>query len=483
MTTFSAVVTTGIYCRPGCGARPRADNVRTFELAASAEAAGFRACLRCRPYRISGSMPWEAPELVCRAVQMIIGGALDEGTEADLGRHLGLSGRHLRRLFHEHLGVSPDQFARSRRAHFARRLLDDTDLAVVDVAFASGFGSLRQFNRTMREIFRESPHQLRQRRRRSDRLVTDGGLSLRLPVTPPYDWDAVRGFLADRALPGVEAVDGAVYRRTIILDGEPGVLELHPGDSDSLVLRAHLPYWEGVIHVVERVRRMLGLDADQATGTPLARDLGLAPLVRSRPGLRVPGAWAPFEVGVYSIINQHKDRTETRAVLGALVEALGVHVPGLSHGLSHAFPAAETVGAADLNAFGMSAGLTKTVRSFAHAVAADEVRLDGSVGLEALIRSLVTIDGFGPLAAQHLAMRLGERDAFPDTDPVLNHALLALDPRAVDPVATAESWRPFRALAAWHLLTYGDGRPIPAPTVPWTGRRHGQLADRRWGTA
>src|SRR5690348_1092957 len=149
-------MTTGIYCRPGCGARPRADNVRTFELAASAEAAGFRACLRCRPYRVAGSVPWDAPELVCRAIQMIIAGALDEGTEGDLAARLGLSERHLRRLFHEHLGVTPDQFARSRRAHFARRLLDDTDLTVIDVAFAAGFGSLRQFNRTMREVFRES---------------------------------------------------------------------------------------------------------------------------------------------------------------------------------------------------------------------------------------------------------------------------------------------------------------------------------------
>src|SRR5882724_6928297 len=180
MTTYSAVVTTGIYCRPGCAARPRADNVRTFEFAASAEAAGYRACLRCRPYRVPGSLPWDAPELVCRAVQMIISGALDGGTEAELGDQLGLSGRHLRRLFQEHLGLTPDQLARSRRAHFARRLLDDSDLTVAEIAFASGFGSLRQFNRTMQETFRESPTLLRQRRRRTDRLVADGGLVLRL---------------------------------------------------------------------------------------------------------------------------------------------------------------------------------------------------------------------------------------------------------------------------------------------------------------
>lgn len=456
MTTYSAVLTTGIYCRPGCGARPRADNVRTFELAASAEAAGFRACLRCRPYRVAGSVPWDAPELVCRAIQMIIAGALDEGTEGDLAARLGLSERHLRRLFHEHLGVTPDQFARSRRAHFARRLLDDTDLTVIDVAFAAGFGSLRQFNRTMREVFRESPSGLRQRRRRADRIVADGGLTLRLAITPPYDWDAMRAFLAARAIPGVESVDGTVYRRTISLDGGPGLLEVHPGGADHLLLRAHLPYWEGVIHVVERVRRMLGLDEDRTPAARLAGDLILAPLVRARPGLRVPGAWAPFEAAVYLAVRQHLDRTATRAHLGRLVRAYGTEIPGLPDGLSHAFPGAEVLAGADLDVTGLPPAAAPAVRGLAQAVATGAVRLDGSVGLDPLIASLTAVDGFGPAAAQHLAMRLGERDAFPDADPALRHALHALDPHAPDPATAAEAWRPWRALAATYLLTYQD---------------------------
>src|SRR5262249_55546654 len=151
VTTYSAVVTTGIYCRPGCGARPLAENVRTFGLAASAEAAGFRACLRCRPYPAAGPIAARAPGPVCPAGQLIIAGVLDAGPEASLGARLAVSPRHLRRIFTGHLGVTPDQLARSRRAHFARRLLDDTDLTVADVAFASGFASIRQFNRQMRE--------------------------------------------------------------------------------------------------------------------------------------------------------------------------------------------------------------------------------------------------------------------------------------------------------------------------------------------
>ena len=183
MTTYSAVATTGIYCRPGCGARPLARNVRLFDHPAAAEAAGFRACHRCRPYRVAGPVGSSAPELVCEAVQRVIMGALDDGgTEAALARQVGVSARHLRRLFLQHLGATPDQLARSRRAHFARRLLDDTDLTVLDIAFASGFGSLRQFNRTMREVFGASPTDLRDRRRRADRLAADGGLALRLPA-------------------------------------------------------------------------------------------------------------------------------------------------------------------------------------------------------------------------------------------------------------------------------------------------------------
>src|SRR5579863_9413301 len=240
MTTYSAVATTGIYCRPGCGARPLARNVRLFDHPAAAEAAGFRACHRCRPYRVAGPVGSSVPELVCEAVQRVIMGALDDGgTETSLAQQVGVSARHLRRLFLQHLGVSPDQLARSRRAHFARRLLDDTDLSILDTAFASGFGSLRQFNRTMREVFRASPTDLRSRRRRADRLVADGGLALRLPTVPGYDWDAVRSFLAARCLPGVEAVDGDAYRRTITVADQPGLLEVSPGDQESLLVHVH----------------------------------------------------------------------------------------------------------------------------------------------------------------------------------------------------------------------------------------------------
>jgi AraC family transcriptional regulator, regulatory protein of adaptative response / DNA-3-methyladenine glycosylase II len=463
VTTYSAVVTTGIYCRPGCGAKPLAENVRTFELAAAAEAAGFRACLRCRPYRVAGPIAQDAPELVCRAVQLIIDGVLDEGTEANLGARLGISARHLRRLFNDHLGVTPDQLARSRRAHFARRLLDDSELTIADVAFASGFGSLRQFNRTMREVFRASPRELRSRRRRADRLAADGGLTMRLPFQSPFDWDSIVAFFADRAVPGVESVENGVYRRTIGLDGGPGVLEVHPGGEDHLLLRAHLPYWEGLIHVVERAGRMVGVDTDvRPAMAHLADDPTIGTLVTARPGVRSPGAWGPFEVAVHAILAQHSDLARVRAHMGTLVRRFGQPVPGLTHGLTHLFPSAEVLAGADLGAIDLPGRVAETIRVFTTRVVAGNVVLDGSVGLVQLVASLTAIPGIGATAAHQIALRLGERDAFPDTDPCIRHALRALDATA-PAEEMARRWRPWRAVAATYLLTYAaTARSTPA---------------------
>lgn len=391
VTTYSAVVTTGIYCRPGCGARPLAENVRTFELAASAEAAGFRACLRCRPYRVASPMASGAPELVCRAVQLIIDGVLDTGGETALGARLAVSPRHLRRMFNEHLGVTPDQLARSRRAHFARRLLDDSDLTVADVAFASGFASIRQFNRQMREVFRASPSELRERRRRTDRLAADGGLTMRLPFEPPFDWDAMAESFADRAVPGVESVSGRVYRRTISLDGAPGVLEVHPGGAGYLLLRAHLPYWEGLIHVAERASRMVGADVGSA--------------------VRRPGAWGPFEAAVQAVVAQEcQDPRQARTQLGGIVQRFGPCVPGLTNGLTHLFPSARVLAAGDLADLDLPPASVKSLTAVAAAVASGDIVLDHAVKPADLVASLAAVTGIQLRTAQQIALRLGHRE-------------------------------------------------------------------------
>ena len=451
MRAFSAVSTTGIYCRPECPGRPLPEHVTKYELPAAAEAAGYRACLRCRPYRNPKPLSWTGPELVCRAVRLILDGALDGRTEAALGARLGVSPRHLRRLFTAHLGVTPDALARSARVHFARRLLDDTDLPVFDVAGAAGFGSVRQLNRACHDVFRMSPRELRARRRVTDPIAGGSGLVLRLPFDGPLDWDGMLRFFAPRAIPGVEAVADGAYRRTIVVGGEPGALELTRGGADHLLLRLHLPEWDELIHIVERARRITGVDLElDGPARDLAGDPLIGPLVDAQPGLRVPGTWDPFETGVRAIAGQQVSVAAATTVTGRIAARFGTPVAGgEAFGLDRTFPDAETLAGADLSGLGFTSGRAEAIRGFARAVAADEIRLDRSVSLDRFVASMVAVRGLGKWTAHYLALRMGEPDAFPDTDLglVRSHARRSDTPLP----RAAEAWRPWRALAAAHL--------------------------------
>jgi AraC family transcriptional regulator of adaptative response / DNA-3-methyladenine glycosylase II len=454
---FSAVVTTGIYCRPGCAGRPLPANVRPFSLAAAAEAAGYRACLRCRPYRTDPPLSPDGPELVCRAVQLVIDGLLDDHTETELGIRLGISPRHLRRLFAAHLGVTPDQLARSRRAHFARRLLDDTDLSMADVAFASGFRSIRQFNRVCREIFGASPRELRSRRWSSDRLVADGGLALRLPFSGPLDWDAMLNYLARRAIPGIEQVAERTYRRTVIVNHDPGVLEIALGEpADHLVLVCHLPHWEGLIHLVQRVRRMFALDVDlEPAQCHLASDPMIGPLVAATPGLRPPGTWDPFEAAVRTICGQRVSVAAARTILGRITDRHGQRVGGLGRwGLDRTFPEPHVLADAELSGLGLSRARSDALRSLARRVADGQLVLQRGAGLQDFLATLSAQPGLGPWSAQYLALRCGYLDAFPASDLGLRRSFEVLSSRPTssrDLALAAERWQPWRAVAATHL--------------------------------
>jgi AraC family transcriptional regulator, regulatory protein of adaptative response / DNA-3-methyladenine glycosylase II len=457
---FCAVVTTGIYCRPGCAGRPQRRNVLPFSTAAAAEAAGFRACLRCRPYRSDPPLSWSGPELVCRAVRLVIDGALDGHSEHELGVRLGISARHLRRLFDEHLGVTPDQLARSRRAHFARRLLDDTDMTVMQISSASGFGSVRQLNRACLEVFRAPPGDLRARRRVSDRLVADGGLTLRLAHRGPLDWEVMLGYFRARAIAGVEHVSADTYRRTISIDGDPGVIELSRGSSEHLLLRAHLPHWEGLIHIAQRARRIFNLDADvDVAAHELHGDPVIGPMLDLHPGLRPPGAWDGFEIGVRAIVGQQISVAAANTVVARIVERHGARVPGLSTlGLTHLFPSAAQLAGADLGDLGLTSARAHAVSAFACAVRDHEIELDGSRSLEDLLGSITATAGLGPWTANYIALRLGEPDAFPATDLGLRRALgKGVSGRRAEELAGA--WRPHRAHATAHLwLSHPVGR-------------------------
>ena len=459
MEDFTGVVTTGIYCRPGCAGAPLARNTRPYTSAAAAEAAGFRPCLRCRPDREPVAGWVEAPELVCRALRAVADGALDDSTEDALAARLGVSARHLRRLFDVHVGATPAEVARSRRAHFARRLLDDTDLPLARVATAAGFNSVRQFNRVMKDIFRFTPQELRARRRRPDRLVTDGGLELRLPYRPPLAWTSILQFLEPRAIPGVETIHlgpgnlgsgdlggGGSYRRVVELGGAPGVIEVwDEPERCALRLRVHLPEFDGLVHLLASVRRLFDLDAEPTViDAALARDRSLRPLVRARRGIRVPGALDPFEVSVRAVLGQQVSVRAATRLAGRLVERFGTPVPGIGAlGLTHLFPDAPTLAEADLTEVGLTRARARAVNGLATAVASGALSLHRARDLDHTIAELESLPGFGPWTAQYVAMRAcGERDAFPASDLGLQHAL------GDDAETRAEAWRPWRAYGA-----------------------------------
>ncbi len=429
----------------------------------SAEAAGFRPCLRCRPDRLPQTHATNgAPDPVQRAVLLISEGALDESTEDALGDRIGLSGRQLRRLFIEHLGATPSFVARSRRAHFARRLLDESDLPVTEIAFAAGFNSTRQLNRAMLDTFRFTPSDLRAKRRQRDRLVADGGLPLRTPYDSAFSFDEMLRFAAARAVPGIETVDATTYRRTITTCGHPGMIEVSDaGDRKHLLVLAHLPTYNALIDDVARVRRIFGLDLPAANRIPaLADDKLLGPLIAERTGLRLAGAWDRFETAVRIIVSQQISLRGARTILGRMVEAFGSPFPGLAAlGLTHTFPTAErlaSVSEARLAELGMPPARAATIRSFARAYASERISLEPSTSLDALTEQLEALPGIGAWTAQCIAMRAsGHIDAFPASDLGLRKSAARLLGRenvsATELEELAEAWRPYRGLAAMHL--------------------------------
>ncbi len=453
---FTGVTSTGIYCRPVCPSRtPRRENTRFFRCAAEAEAAGFRPCLRCRPETAPGSPAWSGTRAtVSQALKLISAGYLDAHGVDELAGRLGMGDRHLRRLFLLHLGVTPVQVAQTRRIHFARSLLADSGLPVAEVAFASGFGSLRRFNALFRGAYAQTPTEVRGTVS-GPRKASGSPLELRLRFRPPYAWQAIIGFLAPRAIPGVEAVSDGVYRRSIRADGSAGTIEVSLADSgDCLLLRVFSPPSRGLITVVERVKRLFDLAADpQEIDAVLGGDEALAPLVAGEPGLRVPGAWDGFELAVRAIVGQQVSVASATTASGAIAARFGEPVAAPPGGITHVFPTAARLAEADPADLRLPRARAAAIVHLARAVASGELRFEPYADLEQAVARLTDLPGIGEWTAQYIAMRaLGEPDAFPATD--LGLAAAGRSMGAATParlLERAEAWRPWRAYAAMHL--------------------------------
>jgi len=417
---FIAVRTTGIYCRPICPARtPKRENSSFYATAAAAQEAGYRPCLRCRPESCPDLAFWRGTSnTVSRALDLIEGGALDAGDVDSLAERLGMGERQLRRLFKQHLGASPVSVAQTRRVLLAKKLIHETRLPMIEVAMAAGFGSVRRFNETFQRLYHRPPGQLRRGNAPETSAGSAGEVSLRLPYREPYDWPAMLAALAARAIPGIETVDDSGYRRTIALDGARGTIHVAPGDGAFAQVTVRFPRLRSLPSIIARIRRVFDFAADPVViGAQLAEDPLLAPLVKRRPGLRVPGAWDGFELAVRAAL---PDPQAFAALLAG----------------RDTFP-----GPGELaTRRSLPPGIRPLVRAFA----------------SGRLEEAETIEAHGvprTIAAYIAAWHRREPDALHAGDAELTRAVRALGGDTGDLAARAERWRPWRAYAAAHLLS------------------------------
>lgn len=469
---FTAVVTTGIYCRPSCPAVvPKAANVRFHPSAASAQAAGFRACKRCRPDATPGSPEWDTrSDLVARAVRLIADGVVDREGVGGLSQRLGYSRRQLERLLRAELGSGPLGLARAQRAQTARLLVETTTVPLGDVAFASGFGSVRQFNDTVREVFATTPGALRTRARRQ-LPTTPGTVTVRLPFRAPLHPDNLFGHLVATAVPGVEEWREGAYRRTLRLPQGSGVVALEP-TPEHIRCTLTLTDLRDLSVAIYRCRRLLDLDADVvAVDALLAQDPALAPLVAKAPGRRVPRTVDEHELALRAVLGQQVSTAAARTHAGRLVASLGDRITDPQGGLSHLFPTAEAVAEMDPGQLALPQSRKRTLLCLARALAEGQVLLDTGADRAQARAELLALPGIGPWTVETIAMRaLGDPDAFLPTD--LGVKVLAAQlglPTGAGLVERAQQWRPWRAYAVQHLWAVGDHPVNTMPTDNWPG--------------
>ena len=441
-TFFVAVKTTGVYCRPICPATvPRADRCVFVARAAEAERLGYRACFRCRPELAPGNANVDArSRLVDRAVKAIEGGRLETSSLEDLARELGVTSRHLRRTMESEIGVTPIEYAQTKRLALAKQLLHDTRLSLADVAFASGFKSVRRFNGLFRDRFGRAPSAVR---KTLDARGDAAEIVLRLEYRPPFAWQPMLEFLRGRAIGGIESVTEDEYARTVRIGDDRGTIRVRhaAGKSPALVAHVSMSLRARLATIAARLRVLFDLDAQPvAIADYLSTDRRLAKLVARTPGLRLPGAFDPFETSVRAILGQQVSVKGATTLAKRLVEQN-----------DGAFPSAAQLArakASDVRTIGLPLARADTLVRLASVVASGEVDLEGDP--EAAITKLVALPGIGPWTAQYIAMRaMHWPDAFPAGDLGVKKALGETSEKKIE--ARAERWRPWRGYAVMHL--------------------------------
>lgn len=467
---YIGVRTTGIYCRPICPANaPKSKNVEFFPSAAAAGEAGFRPCLRCRPECAPGTPAWSGTSTtVRRGLRLISGGALDDGNVEALADRLGVTSRHLRRLFSKHLGASPLAVAHTQRLHFAKRLIDETMLPMRHISSAAGYGSIRRFNDAFRRTYGRPPRELRRAGEKSELAGRTASLTVRLPYRSPFDWQNMLGFFNGRATPGVEQVSNQTYRRTLSTNGDHSVVEIQPdARAGYLSLTLRSVNTNSLFETVQSAREVFDVDAPIGEiAATLGKDSALRKVLRNFPGIRVPGAWDGFELTIRAILGQQISVKAATTIAGRIAERYGEPLKLDSSQneseLTRIFPTPERLARARFNNIGIVGSRAETIRRVAKAVLSGDIRFDAAQDPREFCEALKSVRGIGEWTAQYVAMRaLKNPDAFPGSDLGLTKAIRYPERVAPKELETlAEEWRPWRAYAAmllWSSLPDSGG--------------------------
>lgn len=458
---FTAVLTTGIYCRPSCPVvPPKVENMRFYPSAAAAQVGGFRACKRCRPDASPGSPRWnERADLVARAMRLIADGVVDRDGVAGLATRLGYSVRQIERQLLAELGAGPLALARAQRAQAARLLIETTALPMGDAAHAAGFASVRTFNDTVREVFAMTPTELRSRARGGGRTAAPGVISLRLPFRQPLCPDNLFGHLVATAVPGVEEWRDGAYRCALRLPHGHGTASLRPL-PDHIACTLSLTDLRDLSAAISRCRWLLDLDADPvAVDELLGADEVLAPLVAKNPGRRVPRTTDPAEFAVRAVLGQQVSTAAARTHAARLVAAHGRPIEDAAGGLTHLFPRPQDLVGLDPESLAMPKSRRATLIGLIEALASDDLDLAIGGDWERARAGLSALRGIGPWTVETVAMRaLGDPDAFVASDLGIRLAAEALDlPTRPDGlIRRSAPWRPWRAYAVQYLWATGD---------------------------
>jgi AraC family transcriptional regulator of adaptative response / DNA-3-methyladenine glycosylase II len=443
---FVGVKTTGIYCRPICPARPKRENVLFFQNSHEAERAGYRPCQRCRPESAPNSPAWIGKSAtVRRAIRVLHSQDLTELNEDEFSELFGMSARHLRRLFIEEIGKTPKQLFVEKRLNLARKLIHETGLPISEIAFASGFRSIRRFNDAFKERFKSSPTRIRR-----SPLAENDSIQISLPYRPPFDFEGLIRHYSSHQVGRLEWFDGGRMFRVVTHSGKTGIIAISNDPENSrLLVEIDFPDTSKIHWIINRVRSLFDLDSDPVwIANTLETSPELRGLLHQFPGIRLPSGWDPFEAAMSTILGQLVSVQQGRALVGSLIELLGQETGLTQNGNPiKSFPSPAMIAGADLTPLKTTSARKRTLIRFAEAVANGEILLESTQDVEVFKKKVMEIPGIGPWSASYLALKvLRDADAFPETDLVLKKAVSRLSSEALSQMSP---WRGYVAALLW----------------------------------